>query len=141
MNRRVVGIDLGSRRVGVAVSDSDRTVATPYTTLLRTGDAEADRRAVRDLVEEIGASTVVVGEPLSLDGRRGRAAMAAVAEADALAEVLSPVQVELFDERFTTVTAAQGLSPRVARRGARKVVDQGAAAVMLQAWLDARRRT
>jgi len=82
---------------------------------------------------------VVVGRPLSLDGRRGPAAKAADAEAAALAEALAPygVAVDSFDERFTTVTAQQALAEAGReRRRQRDVVDQAAAAVMLQAWLD-----
>jgi putative Holliday junction resolvase len=138
---RVVGLDLGERRVGVAVSDSGGTVAVPHSTLARTGDPAADRAAVVALVDELGAERVVVGLPLSMDGRRGPAARAAAAEADALAAELSPraVVVETFDERLTTVSAERQLA-QAGRRGRarRRVVDQSAAAVMLQAWLDAR---
>lgn len=141
MSTRVVGVDLGTRRVGVAVSDSNRTVASPYTTLDRTGDAVADRAALIRVVRELEAGAVVVGHPLSLDGRRGPAARAAEAECDELAAALAPddVTVELFDERLTTITAAAALrrSGRDSRQ-ARRVVDQHAAAVMLQAWLDGR---
>jgi putative holliday junction resolvase len=140
---RVVGIDLGSRRIGVAVSDSARTMALPRTTLVRTADAERDRRTLLELVLEEEAVTVVVGLPLSLDGSRRRAALEAADEADALRALLAPhsVEVELFDERLTTVTAHQVLAAGGARERARRtVVDQAAAAVMLGAWLDARRR-
>jgi putative Holliday junction resolvase len=137
---RVVGIDLGSRRIGVAVSDSARTMALPRTTLVRTADAERDRRALIELVLEEEAVTVVVGLPLSLDGSRGRAALEAADEAAVLGALLAPhsVEVELFDERLTTVTAHQVLAAGGAReRARRKVVDQAAAAVMLGAWLEA----
>lgn len=138
---RVVGLDLGQRRVGVAVSDRAGTLAVPHSTLARTGDPAADRAAVVALVDELGAERVVVGLPLRMDGRRGPAARAAAAEADALAADLSAraVAVETFDERLTTVTAERQLKA-AGRRGParRKVVDQSAAAVMLQAWLDSR---
>ena len=136
---RVVGIDLGSRRIGVAVSDSARTMALPRTTLVRTGDAERDRRKLIDLILEEEAVTVVVGLPLSLDGTRGRAATAAVDEAEAIRSMLEShsVGVELFDERLTTVSAHQALAAGGSReRERRKVVDQAAAAVMLGAWLE-----
>jgi len=137
----VVGLDLGERRVGVAVSDRGGTVAVPHSTLARTGDPAADRAALVALVDELGAELVVVGLPLSMDGRRGPAARAAAAEADALAAALSPrpVPVETFDERLTTVTAERHLAEAGRRgRARRRVVDQSAAAVMLQAWLDTR---
>jgi putative Holliday junction resolvase len=136
---RVVGIDLGTRRIGIAVSDSARTMALPRTTLNRTGDVDADRSALVRLIVEEGATTVVVGLPLSLDGSRGRAALDAVAEAEALGSLLEAhaVDVELFDERLTTVTAHQVLAvDGTGERARRKVVDQAAAAVMLGAWLD-----
>jgi putative Holliday junction resolvase len=86
-----------------------------------------------------GVVVVVVGLPLSLDGSRGRAAMAAVEEAAVLRGLLEPrgIEVELFDERLTTVTAHQALAAGGAdERGRRQIVDQAAAAVMLSAWLE-----
>lgn len=139
---RAVGVDLGARRVGIAVSDSAGTLATPRGTLVRTGDLDRDRRALVDLVVEEEAVVVVVGHPLSLDGSRGPAARAAESEAEALAALLDVhgVRVELFDERLTTVTAHQALTAGGTRgRNQRAVVDQTAAAVMLMAWLDGRR--
>ena len=139
---RAVGIDLGSRRIGIAVTDSAGTMALPRTTVVRTGDTERDRRTLVDLILEEEAVVVVVGLPLSLDGTRGRAATDAAAEAEALGSVLAPhrVDVELFDERLTTVTAHQSLAAGGADgRKRRGIVDQSAAAVMLSAWLDSAR--
>jgi putative Holliday junction resolvase len=139
---RAVGVDLGSRRIGIAVSDSAGTLATPRATLRRSGDPARDRRALIDLVTEEEAVVVVVGHPLSLDGTRGPAAQAAEEEADALGALLegTGVRVELFDERLTTVTAHQALTAGGTRgRDQRSVVDKTAAAVLLTAWLDARR--
>jgi putative Holliday junction resolvase len=139
---RAVGIDLGSRRIGIAVTDSDGTMAFPRTTLVRSGDAEQDRRRLVELVLEEDPVVVVVGLPLSLDGSRGRAATEAAVEADALVALLAPhqVDVELFDERLTTVSAHQALSAGGAGgRQRRPIVDQAAATVMLEAWLDGRR--
>lgn len=136
---RAVGIDLGSRRIGIAVSDSAGTMALPRTTVLRSGDVTRVRQHLVDLILEEGAVVVVVGLPLSLDGTRGRAATEAAAEADALRAQLAPhhIDVELFDERLTTVTAHQSLSAGGAGgRKRRGIVDQAAAAVMLSAWLD-----
>jgi putative Holliday junction resolvase len=139
---RALGIDLGSRRIGIAVSDSAGTVAWPRTTVVRTGDPERDRRALVDLIVDEGVDTVVVGLPLSLDGTWGPAANAASEEADALRQLLADreIAVELFDERLTTVSAHQALSATGSRERARRpVVDQAAAAVLLSAWLDTRR--
>jgi putative Holliday junction resolvase len=135
----VLGIDLGSRRIGIAVTDSAGTMALPRTTLVRTGDVEGDRRRLIDMVVDEEVVAVVVGLPLSLDGTRGRAAMAAVEEAAALRGLLEPrgIEVELFDERFTTVTAHQALAAGGSKeRDRRHVVDMAAAAVMLSAWLE-----
>jgi putative Holliday junction resolvase len=137
---RVLGVDLGTRRVGVAVSDRSGTLASPLTVLLRTGDRRRDHEAIRRLVMEEEAERVVVGLPLSLDGSVGRAAKGAIAEADEMASVVG-VPVETFDERLTTVSAERDLRELKMRGEARRrVIDKVAAAVMLQSWLDARER-
>ena len=137
---RALGIDLGSKRIGVAVSDRSGTIATPLTVVVRSGDVALDRQRIRGIVEEEEAERVIVGLPLSLDGRTGPAAEAAIAEAAALARVVG-VPVETFDERLTTVTAEGLLRERRMRGEARRrVIDKVAAAVMLQAWLDSPRR-
>ena len=135
----MAALDLGAKRIGVAYSDSGRTLASPWGTIERSGDADRDRRAVVDAVREVEAATVVVGLPLSLSGEAGPAARAALDEAAALRALLEPlgVQVETADERFTTVEAERSLAA-AGRRGkaARRVVDSAAAMVLLQAWLD-----
>jgi len=139
---RAVGIDLGDKRIGVAVSDSARTLASPRTTVVRSGDRARDRRSLVALVLEEEATHVVVGHPLSLDGSRGRAATAAEEECEALRASLEPhgIGVELFDERLTTVSAHQALrAGGRSGRSRRTVIDRTAAAVLLQAWLDGRR--
>lgn len=138
---RVLALDLGARRIGVALSDPSGTLASPYEVVARSGSTDADHRRVARLVEETGAGRVVVGLPLSLDGSTGPAARKALVEVDQLAAVLG-VPVETVDERFTTVTADRSMIERGMKAPARrKVVDQVAAAVLLQAWLDSRPRT
>jgi putative Holliday junction resolvase len=133
---RVVGIDLGSRRIGVAVSDPGGRLASPVQVLNRSGDLEQDRRALAGLIAELGAERVVVGLPLSLDGSVGPAAQAALDEVDAMGAHLD-VPVETYDERFTTVTADQLLMDQNKNaRQRRQSIDMAAAAVLLQAWLD-----
>lgn len=136
---RVVALDLGSRRIGVAYSDSRRTLASPWGTIERSGDDVRDRAAIVDAVQETEALVVVVGLPLSLSGSAGPAARAALAETEALRAALEPlgVAVETADERFTTVEAQRSLTA-AGRKGkaSRQVVDSAAAMVLLQAWLD-----
>jgi putative Holliday junction resolvase len=135
---RALGIDLGSRRIGVAVSDTAGSIASPLEVVSRSGDETVDHRRLADIVAEYEAEIVVVGLPLSLDGSEGPAAVGYRAEAERLGDHL-PVPVETYDERFTTVTAEQRLRDAGVRGPARrKVVDKVAAAVLLQAWLDAR---
>ena len=138
---RALGIDLGAKRIGVALSDSAGTMATPYEVLARSGDRPRDHRRLAALAEEAGAEVLVVGLPLSLDGSDGPAATAARAEAAELAAATG-LPVELWDERLTTVTADRDLLALDLKAPARrKVIDKVAASVMLQAWLDHRRLT
>jgi putative Holliday junction resolvase len=130
---RVVGLDLGGRRIGVAVSDASGTVATPHSVLERSGDTATDHATIAAVIAELGAERVVVGLPLSLDGTVGPAANEVLA-------ALLPVPVEAHDERLTTVTAQRALTAQKVRaRDRRRVVDKVAAAVILQSWLDATR--
>ncbi len=135
---RAIGLDLGTKRIGVAVSDSDGRLAMPIEVLVRASDRKAEHRAVADLVSEWEAEVVVVGVPYSLDGSIGPMAKTMIAEADELAARLS-VPVVTHDERLTTVTADRQLREQEMRgEDRRKVVDKVAASVMLQAWLDGR---
>ncbi len=136
---RVAALDLGQRRIGLAYSDSARTLASPWGVVERTGDAARDRAAVVAAVREMEAVTVVVGLPLSLSGAAGPAAKAAAVEVEALKVELEPlgVAVETADERFTTVEAQRSLTAAgLSGRASRRVIDSAAAMVLLQAWLD-----
>ena len=136
---RALGLDLGSKRIGVAVSDRSGTIASPLTVLQRSGSRRTDHERIAALVREEEAELVVVGMPRSLSGAQGPAARAATAEIAALASVVD-VPVEPYDERFTTVTANRALAEAGVRGPSRRqVVDKVAAAVILQSWLDARR--
>jgi putative Holliday junction resolvase len=132
----VLGLDLGDARIGVAISDDDRRLAVPLGTI-HTG-APADLKAIAKLVEEHGATAVVIGLPLSMTGEHGPAAAKAVSFAGALRSFLH-VPVVMHDERLSTVEAERALRRAgVGGRERRKVVDRAAAAVILQAWLDGR---
>ena len=139
---RALGVDLGSVRIGLASSDASGTLASPWRTLARGVDHDADHRAIVDAAVDREATTIVVGLPLSLDGSRGPAATAVLAEVEALAELARAVGigVDTYDERFSTVTAEHGMrEARVGRRQRRSRVDAAAATVILQSWLDAHR--
>jgi putative Holliday junction resolvase len=136
--RKALAVDLGERRIGVAVSDSGGALAFPLCVIERAGDPAQDRVRLAAIVVEHEVGTVVVGLPLSLDGSRGPAAVLAVAEAAELAAAIAPIRLVTFDERLTTVSAAAG--QRAAGKNTqagRATVDSAAAAVLLQAWLDA----
>jgi putative Holliday junction resolvase len=135
---RALGIDLGSKRIGIAVSDRTGTIASPLVVLQRSGSVRRDHAAIAALVVEEEAEMLVVGLPLNMNGTSGSAAKAAIAEAEALATVVG-VPVTMFDERRTTVTADRALmEARIGAQARRKLVDKVAAAVLLQTWLDSR---
>ncbi|MDO8364343.1 MAG: Holliday junction resolvase RuvX [Actinomycetota bacterium] len=135
---RALGIDLGSKRIGIAVSDSTGTIASPLTMVPRSGSVRRDHEVIRKLVVEEEAEMLVVGLPLNMNGTSGPAAKAAIAEAEALATVVG-VPVITFDERRTTVTADRALiEAGISAQARRKLVDKVAAAVLLQHWLDSR---
>lgn len=134
---RVLALDLGARRIGVAVSDAEGRVATPVVVLDRPRDRLRLHREIAALVTEWEAELVLVGLPIDLEGRVGPAAAGVLAECDELAAVVG-VPVEVFDERMTTRIADQALRERgdLDGRARRKVVDMVAATVILQDWLD-----
>lgn len=135
----MLGIDLGSKRIGIALSDSAGSMATPYEVVHRSGDRRRDHRRIAELAAEAEAEALVVGLPLSLDGSDGAAARKARKEAAELGRATG-LPVELWDERLTTVTADRDLMALDLRAGERRrMVDKVAASVMLQGWLDHRR--
>ncbi|TML80283.1 MAG: Holliday junction resolvase RuvX [Actinobacteria bacterium] len=134
---RALGVDLGTRRIGLAISDARGTVATPYATLERTND-EHDAKAIAEVASAEEAKLIVLGHPLMLDGTRGDAA--AVAEAFAAKLKESGIRVTLWDERLTTKQAESSLKRRGMKgRERRAVVDKVAAQVLLQSYLDTKR--
>ncbi|HEY7046490.1 MAG TPA: Holliday junction resolvase RuvX [Jatrophihabitantaceae bacterium] len=134
-----LGVDVGTVRVGVARSDPGGVLASPLVTLDRDAKGDADVRALARLVADHEAVGVVVGLPVTLAGREGPSAVMAREYAEALTAVISPIPVELVDERLTTVAAERTLASRGIRgRARRAVVDQAAAVEILQHWLDAR---
>ncbi len=135
--RRVLGIDVGTVRVGLAVSDETCTLASPVATIPNNSRTMWARIA-REM-EDRDVDRVVIGLPRRLDGSEGDASEHARQFAADLAERTgSPI--ELWDERFTTTIAERSLiESGVRRKRRREVIDAVAAAVLLQSWLDARR--
>lgn len=134
----MLGVDLGSRRIGLASSDPTGTIASPLRVLERSGNVTVDHRAIVDAATELEAQRIVVGLPLSLSGADGPAATAVRAEVEELRQVAGPMlTVDVYDERLTTVIAERGLLEAGLRRGARRRIrDAVAAAVILQSYLD-----
>ncbi|MTD59264.1 Holliday junction resolvase RuvX [Amycolatopsis pithecellobii] len=136
---RRLAVDVGSVRVGVALSDPAPVLATPLVTLSRDAHSDSDLDQLARLVTEHEVVEVIVGLPRTLADRHGAAAENSVAYAGKLAARVQPVPVRLADERLTTVSAARMLSQRgVKGRKQRAVVDQAAAVEILQGWLDGR---
>jgi putative Holliday junction resolvase len=131
-----MALDLGERRIGVAVSDPTRTLARPLVTITRTSRKQ-DIAAIGALVEEYAIARIVVGLPLSLDGSEGPQARSVRRYAGFLSDSLS-VPIGFCDERFSTVEASDIMRarPKRSKRSAGDEIDAMAAAVILQAYLD-----
>ena len=133
---RVLGVDLGSKRIGIAVSDARGTMASPVTVVQRSGSLDADHRKIAALITEEEAVRVVVGLPVALSGQKSIAAQNVQTEVNLMTEALD-VPVETWDERMTSAAAhknlkAQGLSEKKRR----EQIDKWAAVSILQGWLD-----
>jgi len=136
-----LGVDVGTVRVGLALSDPSGLLATPLETVSRRGGVPgSDLARIAQVVTESDVFEVIVGLPRSLSGDEGASARAARAYAVAIARRVAPVPVRLVDERLSTVSAQQHLREAgVKGRRHRPVVDQAAAVVILQAALDTER--
>jgi putative Holliday junction resolvase len=138
VSRRVLAIDLGDVRIGLALSDPLGLTAQPLDTL-EVGGRRRTLNRVTELVRELDVGTVVVGLPLLLSGEEGDRATAARQWAAELEARIPGVQVQLWDERLTTAEAERTMiSGDVRRRARRSKVDQVAAALILQGYLDSR---
>lgn len=141
---RALGLDVGTKTLGVAVADPSGTIASARTVLARRGHA-ADAAAIAGMARSEAAGTVVVGLPLELDGTVGHRArlvqrFVAVLEA-VLKDMSPPVTLHTWDERFSTAAAERTLlEADVSRARRKRSVDALAAQFILQGWLDAQRR-
>lgn len=137
---RALALDVGSKTIGLAMTDEVMIAAHPLTVLRRVGHA-GDARAIASVVNEHGVTDVVVGMPFELTGKIGHRARRVQDFITALRAALpAAVQLHEQDERFTTAEAQRVLiAADVSRAKRRQVIDQQAAALILQAWLDAHR--
>jgi putative Holliday junction resolvase len=136
---RILGLDVGERRIGVAVADERARVALP-TTVVERSELPADLDAIARLVQEQEAEVIVIGLPISLNGSLGPQAQATKAFGQELAARL-PLPIEYWDERLSSVEAERRLAS-AGRRGpkAKARRDAAAAAIVLQSYLDAQDR-
>jgi len=140
---RALGIDVGSKTIGVALSDEDLVIASACEVLPRRGNDD-DAAAIAARVRDRAVGTVVVGLPLELDGREGRRARTVRALVGVLERELGgntpPVELVTWDERFSTAAAERTMIEADASRSERKRrIDAVAAQYILQGWLDAQR--
>lgn len=138
---RALGLDVGSKTIGVAVSDELGYAAHPREVIARAGTA-SDVTAVAAILSEVEATAVVIGIPYELSGREGTRAKRVRVFWDALrAGLPAAVEFHEWDERFSTAEAERVLiAGDVSRARRKQVIDRQAAAVILQGWLDGRRR-
>lgn len=137
---RILGIDVGSKRLGLAVSDESCLVARTLATLKRAG-MDQDIRELRAVIAELEVGTIVVGLPLNMNGSRGPSAEMALHLVEELKKSCG-LPVLTWDERLSTVAAEKILlEADVSRRKRKQVIDRLAAVIILQGYLDSRTQT
>lgn len=133
---RLLGIDYGERRIGLAISDITGTIATPLEVVPGNDPPQAAKQ-IAGIAEAREVSRIIIGLPMRMDGSHGPAAEKAKSFAD-LVRKQTDIPIAFWDERFSTLTAEQALIEGGARRDKRKqVVDKLAAQIILQHYLDA----
>ena len=132
---RLIGLDLGSKRIGVSICDERQSIATPFKTIYKTNTNELILE-LKDLIEEYNIKAIIIGNPLNMDGSSGRSAQS-VNDVSANIDKAINVDVCLWDERLSTVGAfnlSSQLDINVSKR--EKNIDQNAAAFILQGAID-----
>ena len=138
MTSRILGMDVGTKRIGIALSDPTHTIATPFETLHRTTETNDIQLIIRWLEQE-RVERIVVGWPLETSGREGRLAKHVQKLIDKIGEKTS-LPIDKWDERMSSVAAERSLIAGGTRRMARRnLVDKVAASIILQGWLDAQK--
>lgn len=137
---RILGLDVGTKTIGMAVSDESATIANALKTLRRTR-RDADLLCLRTLVEQYGIAEIVVGLPKNMNGSIGERAEQILTFAGTLGEAISSVTVTMWDERLSTVAAEKVLiAADLSRKKRRQIIDTTAAVIILQNYLDYRKR-
>jgi putative holliday junction resolvase len=139
---RIVGVDFGERRVGIAISDPSATIAQPLTVLVRRAGKRPPVQAIANLVAEHDARHIVIGLPLALSGEENEWTKEVRTFGSKLAE-RTGIGVTFADERMTSIAAERAVRSLGLRKKAREQkerVDAAAAVLILQAYLDAQRR-
>lgn len=137
---RILGLDVGDKKIGVAISDPLNILATPAKTVIRVDD-ETAIIAIKDLMKKYNAEKIVMGLPYSLDGTIGKQAEKVISFRDKLLSML-PVSIAMQDERLSTIAAEQKLREAGQKRTKLiKKIDAAAATVILQDYLDSLRVT
>ena len=137
---RVMAIDWGERRIGIALSDESRIIASPHDVIRRGNSLDRDLERIADIISQNEVDLIIFGLPMRLDGTMGPAAMGAMEVVEKL-RGRTPVPVETWDERLSTAAAEKALIGGDVSRSKRKhKIDQVAAALFLQAYLDSSTR-
>lgn len=135
---RIMGLDVGERTIGVAVSDPFGWTAQGITTIRRESDIEADLECLKKLIEEYEIDRIVVGLPRNMNGTLGPSAERSQNVSDAIRHSIG-LPVDFWDERLSTVAAKRTLlEGNVSRAKRKKVIDKMAAVIILQGYLDFR---
>lgn len=137
---RIMGLDLGEKTIGVAVSDPMGWTAQAVEVIRRSGNLDAEIKKLQELIAEYGVELILLGLPRNMDGTVGEQGRKAVDYAGIIGEKLG-LPVELWDERLSTVAAGRVLlEADMSRAKRKKIIDKVAAAVILQGYLDFRKK-
>ncbi|MFZ5647905.1 MAG: Holliday junction resolvase RuvX [Bacillota bacterium] len=137
---RIMGLDLGEKTIGVAVSDPMGWTAQAVEVIRRNGNFDAEIKRLKELIAEYGVELILLGLPRNMDGTVGEQGKKAVDYAGIIGEKLG-LPVELWDERLSTVAAGRVLlEADMSRAKRKKIIDKVAAAVILQGYLDSRKK-
>lgn len=135
---RLIGIDFGRKRIGIAISDELGLIASPLKSIVNRDGAEIEE--IRSILSETGAAKIVLGYPINMDGSVGPKALEAE-KYKCLLEGALAVEVDLWDERLTTATALERMREEgLTRKKRKKAIDAAAAQVILSTYLDAHQR-